>query len=455
MTTTTQIIEVDPSTLSSNVHNPREHFRDLDRLVASIKAQGILQPLVVATSESGGYVILAGHRRAAAAVEAGLATVPVVVRDDLAHDADALGVILAENVNRDALSTGEEAKAVQDLLDLGLSVHKIASRTGLRRKRVQQVATVAAASADVREQIAQREATLDEALALSEFSDDAETVTALSEYIGTPEFAYKAQRARDERTIAQRLDKALGEYRSAGVTAYLAHNSPDTSYADQLGYEHDITDEQHAECGDRYVIVRLHTADGELSISEHCANIAQHPKRTYGSSSKPMSELNEEEQEAKRAERRQVIANNKAMDASNTVRRAWLRDLLAAKRPALGKNATTMIARLYAANARQIDKIVTYSGQPMEYMPEIEWPHGEPDETTPAPIAQAYLFAFIAKAIEQPLHRNEDKTVWRDTYRLSGGFRDWLATLETLGYQPSPIERAIINDTIADYTDEG
>src|SRR6266567_7868747 len=88
--------------------NPREALEDLAELEASIRELGVLEPLVVVTvaaHRAGGWpgvgaaathVLLAGHRRHAAAAAAGLAAVPCVVRDDLAGD-DALAVMLSEN----------------------------------------------------------------------------------------------------------------------------------------------------------------------------------------------------------------------------------------------------------------------------------------------------------------------------------------------------------------------
>ena len=84
-------------------------------LAESIKAQGLIQPVVVRPRLDGGYELIAGERRWRAAREAGLETVPAVVRE--ADDRDTLLLGLVENVAREDLSPVEEARAYALLLD--------------------------------------------------------------------------------------------------------------------------------------------------------------------------------------------------------------------------------------------------------------------------------------------------------------------------------------------------
>ena len=98
---------------------PRRFFEPdaLADLVASIKVQGIIQPLVVRFSpiKSGTYEIIAGERRWRAAQQAGLAVVPAVVRT--ISDRDALAIALVENLQREDLSPIEEAEAYRRLIE--------------------------------------------------------------------------------------------------------------------------------------------------------------------------------------------------------------------------------------------------------------------------------------------------------------------------------------------------
>jgi ParB family chromosome partitioning protein len=86
----------------------------LNELAASIKAQGLMQPILVRSAGNNGYEIIAGERRWRAARIAGLAEVPIVVRD--VADQAALAMALIENIQREDLNPLEEAQGVQRLI---------------------------------------------------------------------------------------------------------------------------------------------------------------------------------------------------------------------------------------------------------------------------------------------------------------------------------------------------
>lgn len=87
----------------------------LEELANSIKAQGIVQPIVIRPIGDGRYEIIAGERRWRAAQLAGLETVPAIVRD--VPDEDAVAMALIENIQREELNPMEEAVALQRLID--------------------------------------------------------------------------------------------------------------------------------------------------------------------------------------------------------------------------------------------------------------------------------------------------------------------------------------------------
>lgn len=130
--------EISPSDIEPNPRQPRQVFDDdaLAELVHSIREFGLLQPIVVraVTPMPGGarYQIVMGERRWRAAQEAGLATLPAIVRettdDNLLRDA------LLENIHRAQLNPLEEAAAYQQLLDeFGVTHDELASRIGRSR----------------------------------------------------------------------------------------------------------------------------------------------------------------------------------------------------------------------------------------------------------------------------------------------------------------------------------
>ena len=107
--------EVDLDLISPNEHQPRHRLDDtrLDELARSIKANGVIQPIVVRKVD-GGYRIIAGERRWRAAQRAGLMRVPVVVKDVAAgSDAQLLEMALIENIQREDLNPIDEAAAYE------------------------------------------------------------------------------------------------------------------------------------------------------------------------------------------------------------------------------------------------------------------------------------------------------------------------------------------------------
>jgi ParB family chromosome partitioning protein len=124
--------------LHANRRQPRQRFSDpeLDELAASIRAQGVIQPLVVSADGDGTFTIVAGERRFRAARRAGLAEVPVVVRQ-AASDRELLELALVENLQRADLNALEEAEAYRSLQeDFGLTQDELAERVGKSRPAV-------------------------------------------------------------------------------------------------------------------------------------------------------------------------------------------------------------------------------------------------------------------------------------------------------------------------------
>lgn len=118
-------------------YQPRHHFDEaaLDELAASIKSQGLIQPIVVRDLGRGQYELIAGERRWRAAQRAGLAELPAVVRDIPAQSV--LAVALIENIQRQELTALEEAQALARLIaEFKLSQQQAADAVGRSRAAV-------------------------------------------------------------------------------------------------------------------------------------------------------------------------------------------------------------------------------------------------------------------------------------------------------------------------------
>jgi len=128
-----------PSTLKleqmvAGVYQPRKRMDEgaLYELAESIKAQGVMQPILVRKIANGGYEIIAGERRFRAARLAGLTEVPVLVRD--VSDQNAAAMALIENMQREDLNPLEEALGLQRLIkEFGLTHEQAAQSVGRSR----------------------------------------------------------------------------------------------------------------------------------------------------------------------------------------------------------------------------------------------------------------------------------------------------------------------------------
>ncbi len=132
-----ELLHVPVESIHPNPRQPRKRFEPeaTTGLAASIRLQGVLQPIVVRPRPAGGYELVAGERRWRAAREAGLPTLPAVVRE--ADDRDTLLLGLVENVAREDLSPVEEARAYASLLDeFELSLGDVAEHVGRSKPAV-------------------------------------------------------------------------------------------------------------------------------------------------------------------------------------------------------------------------------------------------------------------------------------------------------------------------------
>ncbi len=132
-----ELIEIPVGSVAPNPRQPRRRFEPeaASGLAESIRTQGLLQPVVVRPKAGGGYELIAGERRLRAAREAGVTTVPALVRE--AGDGESLLLSLVENVAREQLSSVEEARAYAVLMDeFGLSLGEIAEKVGRSKPSV-------------------------------------------------------------------------------------------------------------------------------------------------------------------------------------------------------------------------------------------------------------------------------------------------------------------------------
>lgn len=130
------VFELGLEQIEPNADQPRTRFSEpeLNELAQSIKANGLVQPVVVRRNGSK-YQIVAGERRWRAAQKAGLHKIQVVVRD--VADDKLLELALIENIQRQELNPVEEARAYRKLIDtVGITQEMVAERVGKERSRI-------------------------------------------------------------------------------------------------------------------------------------------------------------------------------------------------------------------------------------------------------------------------------------------------------------------------------
>lgn len=130
------IVEIPLAEIRPSQFQPRKRFNDkkLEELTTSIRARGVLSPVIVRQAP-GGYELVAGERRVRAAERAGLQHVPAVVRE--ISNAEMLEVALIENLQREDLNPIEEAEVYRRLTEeFGLSQEEVATRVGRDRASI-------------------------------------------------------------------------------------------------------------------------------------------------------------------------------------------------------------------------------------------------------------------------------------------------------------------------------
>jgi ParB family transcriptional regulator, chromosome partitioning protein len=201
----TGLLEVPANVIAPNPKQPRSRFDDdtLKELAASIREVGILQPIVVRRTGQG-YEVVTGERRLRAAKLAGLATVPVVLRDS--DDADLLREALIENIHREDLNPIELGEAFRQLLDeLGLKQEELADRVGVSRSHIANTIRLLALPLEVQQLLTDDRISAGHARALLALGDQ-EAITSLSLRVAAEDLS-----VRETEEIVRRFIEAPAE----------------------------------------------------------------------------------------------------------------------------------------------------------------------------------------------------------------------------------------------------
>ena len=238
-----RLVMLKPSEITASPDQPRKSFDEyeLKRLSDSIKASGIIQPLIVRKAENG-YRLIAGERRLKAAVMAGLRRVPCVVHK--ADDETAALYSLIENLQRSSLTVFEEADGINRLIyEYGISQSEAAARLGISQSSLSNKLRLLKLSDSIKERISSAGLTERHARALLRLSaEDREealdriiaqglTVSQTEEYIFsvinpqekpkpvTPDEPVRKSAIGDVRLFSNSLSKLISTLQSSGIDA--------------------------------------------------------------------------------------------------------------------------------------------------------------------------------------------------------------------------------------------
>jgi ParB family transcriptional regulator, chromosome partitioning protein len=212
------LLEVGVEEIEPNPNQPRKVFNAnaLDELTASIKASGVIQPVIV-RRQGAGYQLVAGERRWRAARQAGLPRIPAILRE--VTDAESLELALVENLLREDLNPMEEAEAFDKLLvRFGWIQEELAQRVGKERSSIANALRLLRLPALIQDDLRAGRLTMGHARALLALTTSTEQLK-LRDDILAHDWSVRATEDTVRTAIAGRPPRPKQRRRSAEMTA--------------------------------------------------------------------------------------------------------------------------------------------------------------------------------------------------------------------------------------------
>ena len=455
-----QPLMVAVSDLAAHPGNVREDLSLTEEFAASVASEGVRIPLLVTTGRDGGWLVIEGHRRLAAAARAGLAEVPCHIDPGRAGDeaGQYLDMLLANGEGYRANYTVlEEAAALFAAHQAGASRTRIRKATGRSATQVKTALTAGGLSDETRARAAGLDSapTLEDLALLAEFSDDQEATERLLACLqhGYP-VEHAAERIRQDRAQAAEQARLRAELEAAGVPV-TDGLPPSAAWLSSLRHDdQDLTPEAHAACPGHGATF---AGWNPQSPSYYCASPAEHGHVSRLALPGTSGSAGDGSQPAEPAGppdpgRRLVIAGNRAWQAAAVVRHRWIAASLFTRRSVprevhvfTARQLLTMPdpLRQGLATAQHKDMFATLTGRGAGI-----WDQ-DCDTATAGRLALAVL-APVLTAYEHAMTEGEGRNTWRtDRYspcprNAAGGY---LAFLAGIGYQLSDIEQVVADGT--------
>ncbi len=377
-----------------------------------------------------------------AAREADAEDVPVYVVD--ASDEKRIRIIqqYITNEHRAGLTDTDRAEAWRQLALDGMSVTAIAKQTGTKRTTVK--TGLAVAESDIaKTAVTQHALTLDQALILTEFEDDPDALAELTSIAAhDPEsFDHYAQRHLDDKATKEEIAALRAQYEADGYTVmdYPAWGDEDVAFLHDLltADGERVTEENYA--GKDGHAIAIGERWGSIDIAHVVVNWREHGLTSirHNQPNTRSGSMTEEE----KAERRRVVANNKAWVSAEKVRRAWVTKLLGRKR--LPSQALAFAATVIADNRHEVARAASDGHDMAATLLSLDGQrhYGQPHpiaamtQATPTKAGHA-LLAVALGALEAATNKNS----WRNPDQATRAYLDQLAAW---GYTLSDVETLI------------
>jgi ParB family chromosome partitioning protein len=475
-TQTLQDISIE--SIDPNPANPRQDIGDITELAASIAEQGVQQNLVVVPTSESRYTVVIGHRRLAAATQAGLASVPCAVRDW--DETTQREIMLVENTQRSDLTALEEGDGYQGLLDLGVSIEQAAQRTGRSQSTVRRRLSIAAIPQAARNKAEAGQPTIEQWQAIAELADQSDLQEQLAAKAGTKDWDYTLKQT-TERAARRRWYAAARAFLDQQQLAYETEQPNDSGYyRTPEGYRDLATFtpgkpfEQQAQAwretqgGDIRQAARIAIREHDASTSTWSEGIALYAKRNTEQEDAEQAERDayrKRQREQREAEEAPLKAH---AETSRILRREFMTRLLELKNLPRKTDKGVMTLASQAIHGYLARRIDTWSRDPGEVLQAL---HGlgldgqqetsenndkeEEDEEYESSTAE-----LIARAVESldPAHRalalayaSIETSIswqdWRQADSLEQALAPLYAALEALGYQTSQDEQDGLDGT--------
>jgi ParB family chromosome partitioning protein len=357
-----------------------------------------------------------------------------------------LTAFVAENVNREGLSTSEEAEAYRQLQLLGMHAADIAKAAGRKKHDVEQAISVSE-NAVAFALTARHDLTFEQAAGIAEFSEDKEAVKELTVLaVRSPgSFDHKLSRLRQDREREVQHQELLADYTARGVKVIARPDRDDkviVRVSDLFDHKGKALDPKaHEECLGYAVAIETDWS-GELHVTEYCTRWKENGHQLKVKAAESAAS-GADAAEAK-AKRREVIENNKAWRAAEPVRRQFVSDLLARKSTPKGALRYAVDAALSdpsgfgRADASQIAALGSLDlSKGDQWGPAIGHLLVERASDARLPLV---LLAQVAASVESSMGVH----TWRNA-RYAARERTYLSFLVSQGYTLSEIERHVVD----------